>query len=366
MPRPLRLACLGGLVPAAALLALVLAACTVNPVPTPAAPQGVAGTDAVATRSDASAAADGPTTGDLALAPAGDAAAEDGATASDAKPTGPTPVVGFVPVTLTDAAIDPQFGDHCVASLPNTLGSGRLVVFLPGTGAAPKDYQPIVTEAARMGHRALGLAYPNDQAVAALCGEESTCYEFVRHEVLDGQNRSPKVAIKLVDSIQHRLVAALQHLDKARPAEGWGSFLSGSTLKWAQVTVAGHSLGAGHAAFIGRQYSVARVAMFAGVVDSTAMGPAAWVNNLHATPAAKYFGLAHTADTVYAKINANWTALGLGATRTDIDHTPGPWNTAQGLVATNPLNTAHDGVAKGGPAPSTPKLPAAWRHVIGL
>ncbi|MSP91706.1 MAG: hypothetical protein EXR79_07865 [Myxococcales bacterium] len=354
-PRARRLA----LAAAPLALCVLLARCAVNPVPTPAAPQATASTDAAA-------AVDSVQYDGAVLATPADAAPTDGAAAADAKPTSAVPVVGFLAVTATDAATDPQFGDHVTASLSNTLGSGRLVVFLAGTGATPKDYEALATEAARVGHRVLALAYPNNPSVASLCGEDSTCYEYVRHEVLDGQNRSPKIAIQSVDSIQHRLVAALQYLAKARPAEGWGSFVQGSALQWSLITVAGHSQGAGHAAFIGRQYSVARVAMFAGVVDATAMGPAAWVNNLHATPAAKYFGFVHTADPVYAKVSANWTALGLGATRTDVGKTPGPWNTAQALVTSAPAVVPHNAVAVDGLTASIANVALVWRHVVGL
>jgi hypothetical protein len=330
---------------------MLLIGCAVNPVPTPAAPQATGATaDAGPTDDDGNKAADAVAMGmQDAMADAARADAQG------------APIVGTaLAPTATDPAIDPQFGDHWAIAKTATTGTGKLVVFLPGTGGQPKHYTALLHEAATLGHRALGLAYPNQPSLFELCGEDANCYEFARHEIFDGQDRSPKVTIKPADCIQNRLIKALATLDKLRPGEGWGSFASGTTPVWSKVIVAGHSQGAGHAAFIAKVNKVLRVGMFAGVVDATTKGPAAWVNNLHATPTAAYFGFVHTQDPAYARIAANWTALGMGASWVDVDASKPPWTSGQGFVTNQASDNPHGVVATG------KGYAAVWRAVLGL
>lgn len=71
--------------------------------------------------------------------------------------------------SVTDPAIT-QFNDrHYAVVDPAVTGRGRLVLFLPGTGATPFLYREFPKNAARHGFHALGLMYPNDNAINVLC-----------------------------------------------------------------------------------------------------------------------------------------------------------------------------------------------------
>lgn len=62
--------------------------------------------------------------------------------------------------SATDAAIT-QFNDrHFAVVDPAVASRGRLVLFLPGTGANPFLYREFPRNAASLGFHALGLMYP--------------------------------------------------------------------------------------------------------------------------------------------------------------------------------------------------------------
>ncbi len=322
------------------LLLLGQGGCVVNPVPTPG------------TSSATSLTADSGTTG--ADTATGDMAgsAEDTAAApnSDA-------VDSFVPATNTQTGVSGEFGDHLAIFDAQVPSSGELVVLLPDTGMQPKDYSKILWTAAQRGHRVLGLAYPANPSTASLCGQSSTCYEYVRHEVLDGQDRSDKVKVGFNNCIEQRLALALQWLAKHRPGQGWGNFVAGSTPLWQDIVIVGHGEGAGHAGFIAKVRKVSRAVLLQGPTDSTAQGPAAWIASSAQTPASQWFGLANKTASDFDVISANWIALGLGTSWSPVAGL-GAFGSAHGVVSES--GVAADGELKiGGDGDPLP-FPAWW------
>ena len=76
--------------------------------------------------------------------------------------------VFFAP-SATDPAIT-QFNDNHYAVVdPAVTNRGLLVLFLPGTGATPSQYCLFPQDAASLGFHALGLMYPNTNAINILC-----------------------------------------------------------------------------------------------------------------------------------------------------------------------------------------------------
>lgn len=200
---------------------------------------------------------------------------------------------------------------------PAVVPRERLFVMLPGTGAAPRNYREIVRTGATRGYHAIGLAYPNETAVAELCGVNGdvNCSGNARREIVTGNDTSTLVSINNANSIAGRLARLLTYLNATFPAEGWGRYLANGTVDWSLVTVAGHSQGAGHAGYMAKLFNLDRVAMFSGPADATSGNPAAWLSQANVTPAARQYGFTHVNDELvpYAMVRNHWALIGLGA-----------------------------------------------------
>lgn len=208
---------------------------------------------------------------------------------------------------MKPSATDPQLAapdDEHYVYTPGSVANGKLVVFLPGTRGKPANATRFLSEAARLGYHAIGLAYDTHESAAEHCRDDLACYgEFRKQGVEGGPN-----------AIEHRLVALLAYLDKRHPRDGWGAFLDHGALAYKRIAFAGLSQGGGHAAWIGKHHEVARVIMFGAIVDASRDDqPATWVGEASATPLARYVGFRHLGDRFAARIAANWKALGLDA-----------------------------------------------------
>ena len=248
-----------------------------------------------------------------------------------------------LPAAATGACVSPATDTHYVYFNRGLTPRGRLLLFLPGTGAQPRSYRLILGEAAAQGYHALGLAYPNETAIGNLCNASQptslTCAGDARRERLEGIDASPLVSVDRPNSIEGRLIRALKLMQQLAPADGWGQYVSGDTIHWRLLSVAGHSQGAGHAGYIGRTRRVLRVGMFGGPADFvTALGqyPTWLTTPSSATPAANFFGLAAPADELaaFATVQGAWSALGLGAAAdtTNVDATPAPYASRRQLI----------------------------------
>jgi hypothetical protein len=231
-------------------------------------------------------------------------------------PCGAVPTIHWVNPTDTDAAITNHVEEHYACHDPARPPRDRLFLFIPGTGALPSDYTYVVRTAADMGFNAIGLTYPNAESVNALCAfaTNSSAFEHIRLEVLDGQDRTDKVSVTRTDSIENRLIKLLAYLAAQWPEARWNSFLSGTNLLWEKIVVAGHSQGGGHAGIIAKRHEVARCLMF-DASDWWMQGrrPANWIYAAGATPAHRIFALAHRRDPIGTNTFAiTWQAYGLG------------------------------------------------------
>jgi len=223
-------------------------------------------------------------------------------------------------------------------------GNGLLLVVLPAIGTAPSAYGRLMHAAADDGgYHALALDWVSGFETDARgtnifyqCDHEP-CFEGVWQEEFDGSDQVPKVRIGPTDSVLNRLVKALTYLAHTWPDEGWGAFLADDQPVWSKIAIAGHANGAGEAAYIASRFTLARVALFSGPLDSTGDGPdlkpASWLSAPHATPASLWYAFGSTRDTSRTlnrteRYSINWPALGLGQ----------PLNT-DGLVP--PFNGAH-------------------------
>jgi len=174
--------------------------------------------------------------------------------------------------------------------------------------------------------------------------------------------------------ILHRLVKLLESLDQQYANEHWGQFLQNGKPVWNKITVAGHSQGGGHAAFIAKLFVVNRVVMFSSVGDAT--GGPSWVSapwlTTHVTPSDRYFGFTNTHDAAFfPRCEVNWTTLGLPGNLKQVDGSNPPYGSSHQLKTSLPMPSgvsAHNGIAKDGtPLTSngTPVYAAVWRYLLG-
>lgn len=201
----------------------------------------------------------------------------------------------------TDDGIEIGDAPHYVVA-PASSQRGELLIFFPGAGARPEEYTEFINHAGSLGYHAVGLSYPNDKSINFdYCGDaaDGSCHEFVRREILEGIDLSDQLSVDPANSILNRITKLLAHLNDLYPEEGWLHFLTDNELiNWRDVSVAGHSQGAGHAGFIAKNHSVRRCVLFAGADWSfTEQAIAYWLNWPAVTPPARIYFFTHERDT---------------------------------------------------------------------
>lgn len=221
----------------------------------------------------------------------------------------------FAPA-LADPAVTTFNNSHYAYRNAAATERGRLFLFLPGTGAFPIQYRQVLRCAADHGFHALGLMYVNSPSVGELTSSEpSDAAGKVRLEIIDGTDRTPLVNVNRTNSIENRLIAALQYLQTQAPSENWAQFLdAGPDIRWDRIIVSGHSQGGGHAAVLSKKEVCNRALIFnASDWSSTAGRPADWMSGPSATPVERVYGIGHLRDplVVAAQIRLGWSALGL-------------------------------------------------------
>ena len=171
-----------------------------------------------------------------------------------------------------------------------TAPSGALVLFLPGTGTPPAAVGALLEAAADMGHHVLGLSYAAlPIAVSQLdlwCTrpgvDAAKCNVQLHEGVLFGRE-APGGDAPWTDEtggvwpvLPEESVAALAA--SALRALGWTQYLrhDNQTVAWERVVVAGHSQGAGHAAYLSVVRPVRAAVLFSGPQEGTQNGRA-WI-----------------------------------------------------------------------------------------
>ena len=230
----------------------------------------------------------------------------------------------FIDPTLThpDIRVLTEFIDgsdrnlgHYLAVDPDAYQSGRLFLFLPGSGGLPDDYEQVAEHAASVGHHVISLAYPNIPAVVQLIAGESdpNVPGAIRRERLFGDDRSDLVDVARPDSVEFRLARALEYANDLYPNAGWNAFLDGDKPDWSSIIVSGHSQGAGHTAYLTQEFNLAGAVMFAGPGDRLNAAPANWVLRPTLTTPARMFAFIHTGDRGFVGAIDNQEILGLDA-----------------------------------------------------
>lgn len=194
--------------------------------------------------------------------------------------------------------------------------NGKLFLFIGGTFSSPKNYDYITRYAAALGFDAVSLTYPNGVLTTLLAGSsDSLAFDKFRQEICFGTQVSPAVSVDTLNSIYTRTLKLMQFLSHIS-SHNWSRYLaSDSTLDWSQIVVSGHSQGAGHACYLGKQFSAHRVVMFSGPNDYSTYfsNSAPWLRQAGTTAISRHFVFLHLQDEVvpFSHQLANIAGLGM-------------------------------------------------------
>ena len=233
----------------------------------------------------------------------------------------PDRVVHYVRPAEADPNVQHYLRDN-IALFRRDLVTDRspLVVYLPGTFGAPDRAKMLLGTIAGQGYRVLGLMYDNVPSTGPTChrNPDPTCASRFRArrafaEPVTTDNDDPPN-----ETVVARLAATLRYLDARYPGERWGSYLDATGQPiWQRIVVAGHSQGAGIAAFIAKRFAVARVVLLSSpwdhyhaIVDGqdrSVLSP--WLRQQSATPPDRWYGLFHASEPNARRILLAFQAL---------------------------------------------------------
>lgn len=202
-----------------------------------------------------------------------------------------------------------------------TAWNDRVLLYLVGTYGDPAGEHGMAARACELGFVAVAPMYENRDMARAVCGDDGPCYEAFHVEITDGGGGAPDpVDVDADDSIRSRVATLLEHLATAR-GEPWTTVRDRLAADdWSSVVLAGHSQGAGHAAYLAREESAERMILLAGPSDRVASGmpshaPAPWIAALATTPLRTTLRLAYMHDDddfeIVPQVVDNWDLLGL-------------------------------------------------------
>jgi hypothetical protein len=224
------------------------------------------------------------------------------------------------------------------AIAPATGRTGRLVLYLNGTGGTPAGSiagptTNVYNSIAALGHHVLALSYRSSQALASLCFGDDPCFLPTRITIVTGVvqpgSASAVAGLQPTEGIEPRLVLALRALATLDPGGGWDAFLDGGAVRWPSVIVTGHSQGGGHAAALAKLHPLERFVALSAPCDMVANAAASWLHpdaSWPTPPSTRGYGF--SAPTLFdasgapvsGDLNcpahaATWDALGLDPSR---------------------------------------------------
>ncbi len=218
--------------------------------------------------------------------------------------------------------------------------AGKLVVYLHGAGAFNDcGNLPLGTMVAGWGFHWFAPCFSSNYGVDN-CGDD---IEGCRLEAFEGEDHHPFINISRSDSIEERIVRGLEHLQQEMPAGDWEYFLEGSSPRWSEIIITGHSHGASTSGVIGMYREVYRVVMLAGPYDPGQ----AWLNKTPVTPRDRFYGFSHSGDGQHQGHLAAFASLGLPGEPVRVDSADPPYGGSHRLYSSAGVGDAHQSVTTG-------------------
>jgi hypothetical protein len=206
----------------------------------------------------------------------------------------------YVDPGQTDAAIETVHGPHLAVYDPSAASRHRLFLFINGAGSKATNSLAMNRVFAQWGYHAISLDYENNVlAVTSAHSLDPTAFDRYRNAIVTGAAVSDRVKVDVANSILNRFQKLLAYLVTHDPQGGWNEFMTNGKPAWPQITVAGHSQGSGHAAYLGKMFPADRVLLFSGPQDymDDLKRPAPWQANPSATPPSRFFAFLSRNDS---------------------------------------------------------------------
>jgi hypothetical protein len=163
------------------------------------------------------------------------------------------------------------------------------------------------------GFHVLQIAYQNDIAMGPPGDTNARTPGDTRMDQFDGKGRVNWVTIKRADSLEGRVVKALQHMVTADPGGDWGWYLNAdnASVRWSDGCIVGYGYGGTMAAVVGRYVRLGRAVSLSA---PTAEGrpDAAWLAAPSATPLERVFAIFGQNDSPTAVGGTEATTGALG------------------------------------------------------
>jgi hypothetical protein len=283
----------------------------------------------------------------------------------------------------TDGNIQNTLARHYAYYNPDCVPQNKLLLWIPGTFGNPLNYERFTSFAANHGFHVISLTYDNNVFASQFCANSTDpdCFENFRIEHLYGTDVDPNIDIDTSSCLLNRAYKLVQYLDAQEPTENWGQYLTNGSLDWSKIIPAGHSQGSGHAAYMGNQFSVERVLMFAGTNEYhlNFNDIADWVSDPKATPDSCYYGFGNTNDEIAQFSNQiwGWNTLGMGVfgDSISVDDNGCPYEHHRNLYTSRfftgtGLSVNHSSVVEDSNTPvdvnGLPEFGDVWRYMLGV
>lgn len=240
-----------------------------------------------------------------------------------------------------------------------------LIFMIQGTGASASAYLPVDRVFAKMGYHVISVDYMNN-VISTIClqSKDSACADDFRKEIITGDPVSSVVQVDSVNSLLNRFKTFLQYLIKTDPKGDWNKFMADGEPVWKNIIVAGHSQGAGHAAYLGKMFDVNRVLIFSGPQDylEALNMPAPWLSMKGATPPDRYFAFLNLKDpfNVHYQILNCEKLMGLKSPDTTMV-SPGVPIHGQSHILVNNISTKYPHIST-----MFPRFRNVWAYMLGI
>lgn len=239
---------------------------------------------------------------------------------------------------------------------------GKLVVYLHGAGApgtcGSKSHGAML---ASLGFHVVHPCYVSDYGVGN-CGDDiGGC----RLEAFEGVDHHDLIDIQPPDSIETRVVRALEYLQVQHPGGDWQFFIDAGKPRWSHIIISGISHGASTSGLIGLVRPVDRAVMLSGPLDSNQ----AWLEWGPITPIDRFYGFTHTGDDQHPGHLDSFADMQLPGEPTVVDGAMAPYADSHRLVSSAPTDDGHGSTQAGGSSPKEGDdyvfLPV-WRTMYGV